>query len=182
MAPAHPEMIAAEAELEVVRHQLAQTPEFVGSDSAQEPPVNHYASSEDSADARIARAEQDLHRAEQKLESALEAERRALAALLTPPQPDPVVVANSAEQLEAAAPRDAGWELAGIAAAALLLLLITRQPRSGKASPQSSPEPALMLSPAARRNIYDSADQRLPPAANQPLQRRAPVVPRRRAS
>jgi hypothetical protein len=184
MAPAHPERIATEAELDTIRDQLAATPEFLDAGPSAELAATRSPDSEISFSKGIARAESDLHRAEQHLASALEGERRALAKLLTLSRTQPAAVVKQPAQVqkvEVVQFRNAGWIMAGMVSAVLLLVLIASRSRVEKSPPQIPSTTALPPSPPSRRIIY-SAGETPAPAAFHTKPQRNPIVPRRRVS
>jgi hypothetical protein len=179
MAPAHPELIAAEAELEAARSQLAATPQFLDVDPTVAPSVNRHSEVAASAAAKIAQAENDLRLQQERLATALNAERQALSELLTLPRE---VSAPKVEEAQMPQRQDAGWIFAGIASAALLLLILVAGLSRAEKSPPSLPsESVAPLAPTSRRIIY-SASEAPSPAAINTKPRRAPIVPRRRVS
>ncbi len=137
------------------------------------------------AAANIERAEHDLHRAEDRLSAALDMERHALADLLTsPPAVSTTTPKAQSETTPSSQQQNAGWILAGIAGAAVLLFLIASGARSEMAPdsihPATAPAPSVPGPPTSRRLVYSASGEKPTPTPPATKTRRAPIIPRRR--
>lgn len=184
LAPAHPELITAEAELDAARGQLARIPEYLDRGLLLPPEENVPAPEFALIATEIEQAASNVRQAEDRLTAVLEVERQALAVLLTLPQVEPSAqpeTVATAEIVQPAEQQFSGWIMAGLVSATLLVILIASRSRADIAPPATPAEPVVPTAPPSRRLIY-SESTKPSPTANATKSRRTPVIPRRRVS
>ena len=183
LAPAHPKMLAAEAEVLALRGKLASTNKLI---------VSHLPTEQSPALAeldlarRIYVTEQDLRRAQKDLERAEQEAQRATFALFSvqpPPAPAAVVPPASNFSLPDI------WLPAFCVAALVLLWRLTSTRRAERHTARSSLGSDLRIDEPVRRIVYPAASSRRKPAAPAarppaiaPLAPAEHIIPRRRSA